>query len=144
MELPPTLLEKRRESLDLGLRYRLQRQGESEEEIDKHVKEAPSQEQACQELKQIFIFDRIAELEKLIVTEDEIMERIRSLAVTYQRNPEEVLEEYRSAGRLAELRDSMLREKSRRFLREKAKVLTRPKGSKTSKKKKTDAKDEES
>ncbi len=140
MELPPSLLEKRRESLDLGLKYRLQRQGESEEKIQKQLQESSSQEQARQELKQIFIIERIAEQEKLMVTEQEVMERIRSLAVTYQRDPDEVFEEYNSSGRMAELRDSMLREKSRRFLREKAKILKKPKGST----KKTDAKGEES
>ena len=47
---------------------------------------------------------------------------MQAIAVAYNRDPNEVVEEYAQRGELAELRNGLLREKVRTFLRKRAKV----------------------
>ena len=64
--------------------------------------------------------DRIADQETILVTEDEVVRRIQNIALTYNRDPEEVMEEYQARGRLDDVRVGLRREKVREFLRKKA------------------------
>jgi len=78
--------------------------------------------QARIELVRIFVLDRIAEEEKVFVTEDEVVQRLQAIAATYQRPLEEVVEQYRNNGMIPELRNGMKREKVKQLLRKKAKI----------------------
>ena len=66
----------------------------------------------------------MAEEEKVFVTEDEVVQRLQAIAATYQQSLEQVLEQYRRGGMLAELRNGMRREKVKQMLRKKAKVAS--------------------
>lgn len=125
MELPPSIIERRQHELTLQLHYRLMREGKSKEEIEKLVEEdTGAAEDARKEIKQLFILDSIAEKENILVTEDEVLQRIQTIALTYNRDPQEVLEEYQSRGELDEVRAGLVREKVRTLLREKANVVS--------------------
>lgn len=123
-ELPVSMIDARIQELDLYERLRLARLGHSREDADNEMakSEAERRKQAEEDVKQLFLTDRIAEEEKIFVTEDDIGGRIQAIASAQNRSPTEVLEEYHGRNRLAELRDNLMREKVRAFIRRKAKV----------------------
>ena len=124
MELPESVLDSRKRELAQGLRSRLGREGKSEEEIDSIVEADTSlHEEARRDLKKIFVLEKIAEKEVILVTEDEILRRMAEIAAAMGRDLGEIVEEYRNRGMLAEVRAGMIREKVRASLRKKAKVV---------------------
>ncbi|MGE3164048.1 MAG: trigger factor [Planctomycetota bacterium] len=124
-ELPASVVEARLQEIDLYERLRLARLGTSREDAEKEMAnhEAERRKQAEDDAKQIFLIDRIAEEERIFVTEDEMSTRIQMIAATQNRNPVEVLEEFQGHNRLAALRDSLLRDKVGAFVRRKAQVV---------------------
>jgi trigger factor len=92
--------------------------GVPREEIDKAVERFDKQtrENSVRQCKLYFIYERLAELEKLFVTEDELTQRIQAIALNYRRRPEEVYNELETQGRLSSLRQQMREEKVRDFL----------------------------
>ena len=123
-DFPPSILERRQEEVAMGRRFRMMREGKSQEEVEAEMAgtEEEIAEAARKELKQIFVLDGIAEKEMVLVTEDEIAKRITAIAMSSQRDPQEVFEEYSKGGMLEELRGGMRREKAREVIRKKAKV----------------------
>jgi len=124
MDFPPSILERRKEEVSMGRRFRQLREGRSQEEIEKSVADDAEaiEAEAREELKRIFLLDRIADAEKVLVTEEEIARRISAIALTSRRDPQEVFQEYRENGLIGDLRAGMRREKARALLRKKAKV----------------------
>ena len=123
MELPESMLERRKESLVRNKVMELMRDGASEEDATAEAeKDEELANQARIELVRIFVLDRIAEEEKVFVTEDEVVQRLQAIASTYQQPLEAVLEQYRNNGMIPELRNGMKREKVKQVLRKKAKV----------------------
>ena len=123
MELPESMLERRKESLVRNKVMELMRDGASEEDASAEAeKDEDLANQARLELVRIFVLDRIAEEEKVFVTEDEVVQRLQAIAATYQQPLEAVLEQYRNNGMIPELRNGMKREKVKQLLRKKAKV----------------------
>ena len=123
MDLPPKILEQRRTELENAKRFRMIREGKSEEEVDKLLADDPSVgEEAGAELRKIFILDAIGKREQVFVTEDEVGGRIQAMAQAYNRDPEELYEQYRNSGMLEDLRGGLLREKVRKLIRERATV----------------------
>lgn len=123
MELPESMLERRKESLVRNKVMELMREGSSEEDATAEVeKDEELANQARLELVRIFVLDRIAEEEKVFVTEDEVVQRLQAIAATYQQPLEAVMEQYRNNGMIPELRNGMKREKVKQLLRKKAKV----------------------
>ena len=101
----------------------LTREGKSEEDARAEAnKDSAMETQARQELGRIFVLDRIANEEKVFVTEDEVVQRLQAIATTYRQPLEQVIEQYRQGGMLTELRNGMRREKVKQMLRKKAKV----------------------
>jgi trigger factor len=97
--------------------------GKSEEEAKEAAQSDASVEaEARKELSHIFVLDRLADEEKVFVTEDEVVQRLQAIATTYHQPLEQVVEQYRSGGMLPELRNGMRREKVKQMLRKKAKV----------------------
>ena len=92
MEFPPSILERRKEEISMGRRFRLMRDGKSPEEVDAALAgdDASIEEEAREELKSIFVLDEIADRETVLVTEDEIRNRIQAIAMTSRRDPQEV------------------------------------------------------
>ncbi|MEM7260689.1 MAG: trigger factor [Planctomycetota bacterium] len=125
MDLPESIVDAQRRDLAQNLRYQMAREGKPEEEIEATIEaDKTLDEKARRELKKIFVLEKIAEKEVVLVTEDEILRRVAEIAQAMGRDLGEVFEEYRSRGMLAELRAGMIREKVRAFLRKKAKVET--------------------
>ena len=123
MELPDSLLSQRQKSLTRRRVMELTREGKSEEDArDEANKDSAMETQARQELTRIFVLDRIADEEKVLVTEDEVVQRLQAIATTYRQPLEQVIEQYRQGGMLGELRNGMRREKVKQMLRKKAKV----------------------
>ena len=123
MELPESMYERRKESLARNKVMELMRDGASEEDATAEAeKDEELAKQARIELVRIFVLDRIAEEEKVFVTEDEVVQRLQAIAATYQRPLEEVVEQYRNNGMSPELRNGMKREKVKQLLRKKAKI----------------------
>lgn len=125
MGLPPSILEARKRVARAAAVQRMLREGKSREEAQQLADaSADLEDEARRELKQTFVLDQIAERERIFVTEDEIFERIGVIAASQNRTPEDVLEDYRRLELLPDLRSEMLRDKTRRFLRERAKINT--------------------
>ena len=123
MELPEAMVEKRKESKTQRLEMELIQGGKSEEEAKEAAQSDASVEaEARKELSHIFVLDRLADEEKVFVTEDEVVQRLQAIATTYHQPLEQVVEQYRSGGMLPELRNGMRREKVKQMLRKKAKV----------------------
>ena len=123
MELPESMVSRRKDSLVRNKIMEMMREGASEEDASAEAeKDEEMGKQARLELVRIFVLDKIADEEKVFVTEDEVVQRLQAIASTYQRPLEEVLEQYRSGGMIPELRNGMKREKVKQLLRKKAKV----------------------
>jgi trigger factor len=104
-----------------------------ERESDRLKKQ--SQESAERTAKLYFILRKIAEKERLFVTEDEVNARIEAMASVRQRSPEQVRRELEQEDRLSELRSTMREEKARSLLMDNAAVKeTKPRGKKPGKK----------
>ena len=121
-----SMAEKAAVRRSLYLRY----QGVPAEEVEKQLDKlrAESRESAGKAAKLFFILNKIADKERIFVTEDEIQARIEVMAPNYDRSPEQVRRELETKNRLAELRTSMREEKVKAFLLEKA-VIKGAKGS---------------
>ena len=114
------VVDRTKDRIRAGLLYR----GVAKEEIENAVEErtAKTREDSVQQCKLYFIYEKIAELEKIFVTEDEIRLRIQAIAMNYRRRPEEIGSELERTGRLSSLRQQMREEKVRDFLVQNAKV----------------------
>ena len=75
------------------------------------------------EIKEFFVLEKIADKEKIFVTEEEVDKRVHLMATLYGIPSGRIREELRSSGRLEELRLSLRNEKVRAFLRQKARTL---------------------
>jgi len=118
------LVEQARERQRLALLYR----GEPQDEIDKLLAGVASQtrDASVRQCKLYFIYERIADQEKIYVTEDEVNQRIQAIALNYRRRPEDVASELEREGRLSSLRHEMREEKVRDFLVQNAAVTQAP------------------
>jgi len=123
-DVPPGLVdhlvERTKERQRMALLYR----GVPKEEIDKPIeaRAAKTREESTRQCKLYFILEKIADQEKIFVTEDDVRLRIQAIALNYRRRPEEVASEFERTGRLSALRQEMREEKVRDFLVQHANV----------------------
>ncbi len=105
-------------------RLALQYRGEPEEEIKERLAglDQQTRDASVRQCKLYFIYDRIAEQEKIFVTEDDMVQRIQAIALNYGRRPADVASELEREGRLSALRLQMREEKVRDFLVQQAKI----------------------
>jgi trigger factor len=134
LPLPDDILEKEADAVAFRTRLRLLRLGMQEEQIEKHLEEERprSKESIGRNLREMFVLEKIAEAEKIFVTEDEVDQHLTARAEAYGSTLADMKQEMRSSGELAGLRMEMRHEKVRAFLREHAKVSPRendPQGS---------------
>ncbi len=108
------LVTQARERRRLALLYR----GEAPDDIAQQLaaQDQETRDASVRQCKLYFIYDRIAEQEKIFVTEDEMTQRIQAIALNYRRRPEDVASELEREGRLSALRHEMREEKVRDFL----------------------------
>ena len=123
-ELPEDVISNMAQRALIRRGLALRQQGAPPEEIEKQLDKlrAESKESAQKAAKLYFILDKIADKERVFVTEDEVDARIVAIAANYGRSPEQVRRELENEDRLSELRSTMREEKSKAFLLEKATI----------------------
>ena len=106
----------RRVHLDLAMK------GTAEDEIQKIVEKEKSQsrENMSKALKAHFILEHLANKEKIFVTEDQVEERVNTLASQYGKWPHEMKAYLEERGLLTQLRRSMREELVKEYLLSKA------------------------
>jgi trigger factor len=123
-ELPQGVLKAQANSIMLRQRYRLRQRGVPPEEIEKHLDDLrnASEESAARNLKIFFLLDRIAEKEKIFVTEDEVESRIAAMAGSYGLSPQRMRAQIEQEGSLSDLRAGLRENKVVDFLLKNAKI----------------------
>ena len=123
-DLPEGVITNMAEGRVVRHRLRLRQQGVPDAEIEKHLDkmQAESRDQAEKEAKLYFILDKVADKERIFVTEEEVTARIEAMAAHYGRSVDQVRRELENEDRLSELRTTMREEKVKAFLLEKAEV----------------------
>ncbi len=117
-DVPEGLVERLVASAKERQRLALQYRGVPEDEMAAHLAEVDKQtrDSSVRQCKLYFIYQRIAENEKIFVTEEEVQQRIQAIALNYRRRPEDVASDLEREGRLSSLRLEMREEKVRDFL----------------------------
>jgi trigger factor len=123
-DLPESLVEKELTDLLTRKRLRLQYQGKPEEEIQAEVEKikSESKDEVVKNFKKLFILDKLAEIEKIYATEDEVEERITQMAQNYGKWPNEMREQMEKLNLIGQLRSDIRAEKAKQFLRENAEI----------------------
>ncbi len=98
--------------------------GASEEELREKIAEASNaaREEVERDFRATFLLDAIAKKEKILVTEDEVEERIAAMAGGYGRTKEDMEQYLAQHGLLSGLRTGMREEKVMELLRKKVKI----------------------
>ena len=96
----------------------------AEDQIDGMLEDTAedAREGVVRQCKLYFMYEKIAEQEKIFVTEEEIAQRIQAIALNYRRRPDEIEAELEASGRLSSLRQQMREEKVRDYLVQQANV----------------------
>lgn len=123
MDLPEGVVEEETRARRHAAIHERLRAGMPKEEAEAEVATLTGfEDEAKRALRETFVLGKIAEEEAILVTEDEIAHRLGEMAQLYQTSPAQLFEEYRKRGMLMELRNGLLKEKVRQFLRKKATV----------------------
>ena len=122
MDLPEGLLEAQKKRWRLEREYKLLEEKVPKEEIASRLEKEgeTAAEDLKRGLKTFFIFEKIAEDEKVFVTEREVDHRVARFAALYGLPPDSIREELRKSGRLDEIRSMIRHEKVRVLLRKKS------------------------
>jgi len=139
-ELPEDIIKSMAQKSLVRRNLALRQRGVPAEEIEKQLDELKkeSEKSAQTKAKMFFILDKIAETERLFVTEEEVEARVELIAANYDRSPGQVMRDFERDDRLGELRSSMREEKVKAFLLEKAAIKETKKSSAKAKSKKAD------
>jgi len=124
LDVPPSLLAKREESLKQSTRERMRQSGLTQEQMDKKEKQLNEvyAKEALKQLRIYFIMGEIAEKEKITVEEQDMTQRIEDLAKTYNQNPDTVFNYLEQNNLLENMHSEILEEKIISFLIDNAKV----------------------
>ena len=123
-DLPEGVLKAQARNIMLRQQYRLRMRGMPEEEMEKHLEELrdASEEAAERNLKIFFILNRIADKEKLFVTENEVENHIAAMANAYHTTVPAMRRRIEQEGSLNELRAGMRENKVINLLMESAEI----------------------
>jgi len=123
-DLPENLVKRQARDVFSRTQLRLRYRGVPPEEIREHLDDLrlASEEAAERASKLYFILDRIAQKEKLYVTENEVTNRIAVLANANNVSTDKLRQDLEREGRLGELRGAMREEKTMEFLLEHAEI----------------------
>lgn len=127
-DVPEGLVERLVAEARERLRMALLSRGVPGEEIEETTRAVArrTRERGVRQCKLTFIYEKVADQEKIFVTEDELDQRIQAIALNYRRRPEEVRAELEETKRLDALRDEMREEKVRDFLVQHARIAEPP------------------
>lgn len=123
-DLPQGVLKAQARSIMMRQQYRLRQRGVPDEEIESHMEELrnASEEAAARTLKIYFILERIADKEKIFVTESEVDARIAALAAGYRTTPQKLRAQMEEEKSLGDLRAGMREDKVADFLTKNANI----------------------
>jgi len=123
-ELPETLIKSQMNRMTLEKEHELLGRGLSPEEVKEKlaVEGEDMEKELRRDLKRFFILTEIADKEKVFATEGDIQERLQLLAGLYGLPAPALREQLKSSGKLEQLQANLLQEKTRAFLRKKAKI----------------------
>lgn len=124
LDLPEDLIQEEAQQIVARRQLEMQQQGKSEEEIAAALEELQynSKNSLMESFKTYFILDRIAQKEKIFVTENDVNQAVASIAANYGHPAEAVREHMEANGQMSQLRNQLRESKIRKFLREKGKV----------------------
>jgi len=113
LDVPTSLSEKQTERVVNRRRMELLAQGVPEAEVDKQLDQLQTTagQQAAQDLKMFFIFQKIAEQLEVDVSEEEINARIAQIAQSYNRRFDRVRDDLARRGGLSEIYVSLREQK---------------------------------
>lgn len=125
--LPEKLVNERAKRYTEEQLQRMNLQGKTKEEIEKVVQEIFDRVKpiAKEDLKKYFILDKIAEIEKIEVNEEEINQRIESISRTVGQPFESVKERLEKDGGIEDLKEEIRIDKAFKFLKDKANFIER-------------------
>jgi len=125
LELPEALVNQETQSQADSMVSRGVQAGMSEEEIEAQQNEifASAAHQAVTNLKTNFILQEIARAEKLMVTDNELVNHLVQLANARKVAPKKFIKDIQRSGRLSNIRSSMMIGKAIDFLLEHANVV---------------------
>lgn len=128
LPLPEEIVEKEADNVETRRRWRLQQAGADEEEIEKVLSEerSRSKEEIAHSLREIFILDKIADKEKMYISEEEVDRRLSAHASAYGKSLQVLKDELRGSRQLGVLRTEMRHESVRAYLREQAQIIPAP------------------
>jgi len=123
-ELPEGVHKAQARNIMVRQQFRLRQRGMPEKEIEKHLEELrdASEEAAARNLKIYFIVDRIADKEKIFVTENEVQNRIALLANSYHLSTQRMRARLEKENSLLQLRAGMREDKVIDFLLKNAEI----------------------
>ena len=123
-DLPEGVLKAQARNIMVRHQYRLRMRGMPQDEIDQHLEEMrdASEEAAERNLKVHFILTKIAEKEKIFVTENDVQNRIASMANQYRLSVPKMQRQIEQDGSMAELRGGMREDKTIELLLKNAEI----------------------
>ena len=123
-DLPEGVLKNQARNIMLRQQYRLRLRGIPEREIEKHLEQLrdASEEAAARNLKEFFVLGKIAEKEKIFVTENEVENRIVQMANSYHISAQRMRRKIEQEGSISELRAGMREDKTLDFLLKNAEI----------------------
>ncbi len=127
-ELPTQLVRQQTQSVLSDIVRENQARGVTEEVMKEHERElvGTAAQTARERLKATFILVRIAEQEKIKITEAELRSRINSLARRYEMPFDKMLKELKKRGALDQINEELLTAKALEFVAREATVTTAP------------------
>ncbi len=103
-------------------RLLMQGKGESEAEVEAQKVAVESRDEVAHSIRERFVLEHIAQKEKIFVTEDQVDEKIGTLATSMGKWPHEVRSYLEEQGLMSQMRRNMREEATREFLLTKAKI----------------------
>ena len=123
-ELPTDLVDAEIEAAERRRQFELRMQGKSEREAEDEVADERDeiQVEVRKMLRSYFVVDRIARAESIGVTDRDVDARVMRLAAAHGQNPKQMYETLEKQRVMGQLRQDILDEKVRAFLRDHAEV----------------------
>lgn len=124
-DLPKEIIDQELESWSRRRRAELEGEGLAGPALEAKVAEgaAGARAEIEADMRRFFVLDRIANEEGLEVPDAEVVQALQEVAAAYGRPVEEVLQAYRSGGRIEELRSTLRHRKVREAVRRAAHVV---------------------
>ena len=124
VELPEDLVKRQASDLLMRQQLRMRHEGEADDQIEERTgqMQAASEEAAERQFRMFFIHERIAEKEKIFITENDVENRIGQLANSYRLSVQQMRNYLEERNGLSQLRIQMREERVMGLLLSKADI----------------------